>query len=189
MTPVRLSEKKVDSKPGTTVTAMGWGQCSMSHDCSQTYQLKHATLQMLSLKSCRDYFGKHYRGSKYICARDSAKKNVDCYGDSGGPIIVRGEKPSDDIQVGIVSYGPDNCLLGPSAYANIVGLRKWIENTMRVRWKLTLGDGLQSPACKDKGFKSCANLRTKSLKIRKVMCKESPTLTRACRRTCGMCRP
>mmetsp|Transcript_19907 Transcript_19907/g.45206 ORF Transcript_19907/g.45206 Transcript_19907/m.45206 type:complete len:353 (-) Transcript_19907:190-1248(-) len=186
MTPVRLSDNLSESRPGTVITAMGWGRCSNTVNCRKTSALKHAPLTMLSPAACGKFFGSRYRRRIYVCARDKAGKNADCSGDSGGPIVVRGPTPVDDVQIGVVAYGPGDCLSGPSAYANVAGLRGWIAKAMQKRWSLVLGDGLYR--CKDADVKDCVKLRKKSLKIQKAQCKRKSYLRRDCKKTCEQCK-
>eukprot|EP00587_Corethron_hystrix_P000136 CAMPEP_0113315036 /NCGR_PEP_ID=MMETSP0010_2-20120614/10869_1 /TAXON_ID=216773 ORGANISM="Corethron hystrix, Strain 308" /NCGR_SAMPLE_ID=MMETSP0010_2 /ASSEMBLY_ACC=CAM_ASM_000155 /LENGTH=241 /DNA_ID=CAMNT_0000171465 /DNA_START=131 /DNA_END=853 /DNA_ORIENTATION=- /assembly_acc=CAM_ASM_000155 len=124
MTPVKLSTTANDTKIGTTVTAMGWGKCSMNGSCNQMFALKHGDLKMMSQTECSNQLGA-FTPAIEICARDTAKKTADCNGDSGGPIVKRGANAAADIQVGMVSWGPYDCLAGPSAYVKITSQRNW----------------------------------------------------------------
>lgn len=53
-----------------------------------------------------------------------------CDGDSGGPLIIKGETPSDDIVVGVVSFGAD-CAndVFPGVYARVSDQYEWIRTT------------------------------------------------------------
>ena len=63
-----------------------------------------------------------------------------CNGDSGGPVIVPGRDPADDVQVGIVSWGED-CAdpIFPGVASRVSHSYDWIE-----RWVCAL-DGLDAP--------------------------------------------
>ena len=63
-----------------------------------------------------------------------------CNGDSGGPVIVPGSIPADDVQVGIVSWGED-CAdpIFPGVASRVSHSYDWIE-----RWVCAL-DGLDAP--------------------------------------------
>mmetsp|Transcript_33047 Transcript_33047/g.80325 ORF Transcript_33047/g.80325 Transcript_33047/m.80325 type:complete len:572 (+) Transcript_33047:544-2259(+) len=63
-----------------------------------------------------------------------------CNGDSGGPVIVPGDTPADDIQVGIVSWGEDCAdAIFPGVASRVSYSYDWIE-----RWVCAL-DGLDAP--------------------------------------------
>uniref|UniRef100_A0A7S1BAD0 Peptidase S1 domain-containing protein n=1 Tax=Corethron hystrix TaxID=216773 RepID=A0A7S1BAD0_9STRA len=137
MTPVKLSKNVNDAKAGTTVTAMGWGKCSVNGSCDEILELKHGNLTMMTRKRCNNQVG-GFTSTIEICARDTAKKTADCQGDSGGPVVKRGDNAAADIQVGIISRGPMNCLSGPSVYVKITSQRNWIKNVMKNRWGFSL---------------------------------------------------
>eukprot|EP00587_Corethron_hystrix_P006306 CAMPEP_0113305586 /NCGR_PEP_ID=MMETSP0010_2-20120614/5156_1 /TAXON_ID=216773 ORGANISM="Corethron hystrix, Strain 308" /NCGR_SAMPLE_ID=MMETSP0010_2 /ASSEMBLY_ACC=CAM_ASM_000155 /LENGTH=341 /DNA_ID=CAMNT_0000160039 /DNA_START=123 /DNA_END=1145 /DNA_ORIENTATION=- /assembly_acc=CAM_ASM_000155 len=139
MRPVKLSKTVNDAKAGTRVTAMGWGKCSMNGSCNEMLKLKHGDLKMMPQGQCKNQLG-GFAPNIEICARDTAKKTADCNGDSGGPIVKRGANAAADIQVGMVSWGPFDCLAGPSAYVKITSQRNWIKNIMKNRWGLALDD-------------------------------------------------
>mmetsp|Transcript_4465 Transcript_4465/g.6567 ORF Transcript_4465/g.6567 Transcript_4465/m.6567 type:complete len:148 (+) Transcript_4465:235-678(+) len=70
----------------------------------------------------------------------SKKKGNSCNGDSGGPLIVAGDSALTDIQVGIVSWGPRKCLGNAAVYSRVSWAYDWIEDTMKNKWGLTLGE-------------------------------------------------
>ncbi len=49
-----------------------------------------------------------------------------CYGDSGGPLIIPGEDSTEDIQIGVVSWGID-CSGGyPGVFSRVSTAYDWI---------------------------------------------------------------
>ena len=60
-----------------------------------------------------------------ICAGDPPAEDS-CYGDSGGPLLVR--EGDAWAQVGVVSRG-EGCAAFPGLYADATALREWILNT------------------------------------------------------------
>ena len=61
-----------------------------------------------------------------MCAKDEGKDA--CYGDSGGPLILRGSSPNDDVQVGVTSWGVDCAGAIPGVYNRLSYVYQWIED-------------------------------------------------------------
>merc|ERR1712160_216520 len=54
-----------------------------------------------------------------------------CQGDTGGPLIKRGEKAEDDVVVGITSFVKDVCDNGlPGVFARVSSVYDWIKSTV-----------------------------------------------------------
>jgi hypothetical protein len=70
-----------------------------------------------------------YRGqitSNMMCARDDNQDS--CQGDSGGPLVVKGKGGSDDVQVGVVSWGIGCASESfPGVYSRISKAYDWIK--------------------------------------------------------------
>lgn len=65
--------------------------------------------------------------SEMMCAEGDG---VDaCVGDSGSPLVIRGNSPNDDVQVGVVSWGR-GCAIYPGVYARTSSAYEWIRDTM-----------------------------------------------------------
>ena len=43
--------------------------------------------------------------SNMLCAREEGGGEDSCQGDSGGPLVIKGANASEDVQVGVVSWG------------------------------------------------------------------------------------
>lgn len=64
-----------------------------------------------------------------ICVGDEDAGETPCYGDSGGPLLVRNSSDTGWAQIGIVSWGPYGCV-EPGFYAvftRISTLRSWVD--------------------------------------------------------------
>ena len=98
---------------GTTLRVMGWGTTSYAK--TRPDELQMADVEYVPNSVCGQSSGlirptstykRSYRGyitSDMICA---ASKNKDaCSGDSGGPLIIPGNSPAQDLVVGVVSWG------------------------------------------------------------------------------------
>uniref|UniRef100_A0A7S1FVH2 Peptidase S1 domain-containing protein n=1 Tax=Corethron hystrix TaxID=216773 RepID=A0A7S1FVH2_9STRA len=144
MYPVELSNDPNDISQGTVVTTVGWGcykQNNQARCLEISEKLRYAELEMNTQSFCRNEFGPDFNKDVEMCARDPTEQRSDCNGDSGGPIIKRGNNYSKDVQVGLVSWGPEDCLSGPSVYAKVQGtIYQWVKQTMKKEWGLTLGD-------------------------------------------------
>lgn len=98
-----------DLAEGTDVTVVGWG--AVSEEGSTSDVLLEVEIQTVSNSDCR----KDYRdvpnfrplrsaiSDEMICA--TADGRGPCYGDSGGPLLIKGADAMSDLQVGIVSWG------------------------------------------------------------------------------------
>jgi len=89
--------------PGTTATAIGWGNRSGTvPDFPRA--LYEVELPILSDAQCATQYGNQYLATKMLCAGDLVDGGVDtCQGDSGGPFFV--PDGPDWVQVGVVSWG------------------------------------------------------------------------------------
>eukprot|EP01024_Parvocaulis_polyphysoides_P065017 TRINITY_DN7572_c1_g1_i2.p2 TRINITY_DN7572_c1_g1~~TRINITY_DN7572_c1_g1_i2.p2 ORF type:complete len:319 (+),score=18.21 TRINITY_DN7572_c1_g1_i2:31-987(+) len=68
---------------------------------------------------------------RYMFCTFNSKADT-CRGDSGGPLISRGDDPSKDILLGIVSWGPSECesnssVQAPQVYVRVSQFVSWID--------------------------------------------------------------
>ena len=112
-TPVKLSFDANRLQAGIGLRVMGWG--TTSYDRTRPDELQIADVNYIPNAVCEKSKGKIRPTSTYdksyagyitddmICA---ASKNKDaCSGDSGGPLIIPGNSPAQDLVVGVVSWG------------------------------------------------------------------------------------
>ena len=124
--PLRIAKKKdIDAAlHAKEVAVIGWGG---SDDLSD---LRIAMLDYVPNKKCQDgyeSFGYTIYDDMMCAAR---KGNDACNGSSGGPLIVKGKSPAEDLQVGVVSWGI-GCAELPGVYSRLVEGRKWIKKTVK----------------------------------------------------------
>ena len=88
-----------------------------------------------SLADALDNEKASYKGEIFrdmLCAkRDMTSGGDACWGDSGGPIFIKGASPASDLQVGITSWGlacSDREF--PGVYARVSNQFQWIRNTV-----------------------------------------------------------
>lgn len=133
--PVRLNTDPNFPQPGDNVNVIGWGATDVSDPDNYKYAhiLQIAEMQYISNKACENvevkgkklYYGEIF--SEMMCATTSG---VDaCSGDSGGPLIVKGGREGQDIQVGIVSWGR-GCALYPGVYSRVSKGYSWIRENV-----------------------------------------------------------
>eukprot|EP01025_Chloroclados_australasicus_P016384 TRINITY_DN18197_c0_g1_i1.p1 TRINITY_DN18197_c0_g1~~TRINITY_DN18197_c0_g1_i1.p1 ORF type:complete len:448 (+),score=38.90 TRINITY_DN18197_c0_g1_i1:292-1635(+) len=123
------------------LTVVGWGDTEADDAAYTVRQLRKGTLKHVSASVCEAIMqavsdGKlKIQSDKEICAYDA---DVDsCDGDSGGPLLLAGEAldGTDDVQIGIVSWGPPGAcgqterqLVG--VYTRLSHYLGWIEETI-----------------------------------------------------------
>ncbi|KAL9189739.1 hypothetical protein ACHAXT_009414 [Thalassiosira profunda] len=136
------------SIPGEQLTLMGWGDTNPDPNVNEpSMQLLEIQLEFVPDGTCRDKEGNV--GADYVnyasrittnmmCAMDSdggrgdAEVDEDtCLGDSGSPMIVPRAGSTDDVQVGIVSWGI-GCAspIFPGVYSRVSSQYEWIRETV-----------------------------------------------------------
>lgn len=99
-TPVQLDDGTEDLSSGAAVTVMGWGRTSFEGETSDV--LREVELDIVSNTDCNVKYENKITDDMLCAAREGKDA---CKGDSGGPLIIKGDDASTDIQVGIVSWG------------------------------------------------------------------------------------
>lgn len=126
VSPIRINQDN-DNTPqvGSILTVMGWGQVSpQQSEISDV--LREATLTYISNGVCSEYWGEDAIHSSMMCA--TWGNGIDCNGDSGGPVILRGNNTTEDILVGLVSWGDNDCNNeeAPGVYVRLSDQFQWI---------------------------------------------------------------
>lgn len=118
-TPVKLDDGSNDLISGSDLTVMGWGVSSFDSDILSDV-LREVEVDYIPRSLCRLAYIFAIGGvsEDMICARRNGQDA--CRGDSGGPLIIKGNDATEDIQVGIVSWGWGCAFLYfPGVYARI----------------------------------------------------------------------
>eukprot|EP00879_Flechtneria_rotunda_P004450 GHRR01004701.1.p1 GENE.GHRR01004701.1~~GHRR01004701.1.p1 ORF type:complete len:731 (+),score=198.19 GHRR01004701.1:818-3010(+) len=100
--PVNIAPDGTNLLVGKELTVMGWG--AESEGASNAPKLMEVTVDATDLASCNKTYDFSIKNTQ-ICAGLPEGGADACQGDSGGPLFVPGTGNSDDMQVGIVSYG------------------------------------------------------------------------------------
>ena len=133
------------------LSVTGWGATATGEGFNNT--LQEATVQYVSNDKCEKAKGTiddefdlnladtldnekaSYKGEIFrdmLCAkRDMASGGDACWGDSGGPIFIKGTSAASELQVGITSWGlacSDRAF--PGVYARVSNQFQWIKNTI-----------------------------------------------------------
>lgn len=114
---------------GDSVTGIGLGQTDGNDEDSFPDQLQQVQIQIVDEIDCDDRYDGDIHRKSMLCAIGVGKDT--CNGDSGGPLIVMGDDPGQDVQVGIVSWG-DVCgdVSLPGVYADVAYFAPWIDSIL-----------------------------------------------------------
>ena len=120
----RVERVDQNLEEGNPLTAIGLGRINEKGNVSKF--LKEVELNYMSNDQCSLYFGD--LPSTMMCAKETS---VDaCEGDSGGPLIKRGNGPRGDVQTGIISWGSGCANNFPGVYTRIAEIKEWIDLTI-----------------------------------------------------------
>ena len=128
---VKLNGDAATPDIGAAVTVMGWGDIDPTDEGQMlASELMEVEVNTITNEECESSDGDYgsYQGSitsNMLCAKDAGEDS--CQGDSGGPLIIRGGDASEDVQVGVVSWGI-GCASEdyPGVYARVSSQYEWI---------------------------------------------------------------
>ena len=146
---VTLDDGTHDLIGGENVTIIGWGSTKKvgafefwSFSSSLSDVLLEAEVDVVSNNDCKDAYGDSGITDQMFCA---AREGTDtCQGDSGGPALILGLNSTEDIQMGITSWGfgcADKNY--PGVYARVSTVKVWIEQVLNGTYALS-GDERRS---------------------------------------------
>ena len=131
---VSLNSDATTPEVGANVTVMGWGDVDASNAQKLADDLMEVDVNVISNEECEKSdgeFGSYEDSitSNMLCAREEGGGEDSCQGDSGGPLIIKGASASEDIQVGVVSWGI-GCASAdyPGVYARVSAQYDWIKS-------------------------------------------------------------
>ncbi|ETL94921.1 hypothetical protein L917_07203 [Phytophthora nicotianae] len=124
--PVKLAAPDdSEFKAGAWTTAMGWGSIS-EVNISYSFELQRVDLQLVSDEVCAVNVS---LDSSMVCTGGVLNQDS-CFGDSGGPLILEETDTTEDILIGLVSWGiGDTCGREgfPDIYSRVFNGRRWID--------------------------------------------------------------
>ncbi|MEV6229974.1 serine protease [Saccharopolyspora shandongensis] len=125
--PIKIASSSPED--GAALQLLGWGQTCGTPKCGEPpVKLKELDTKTLASSSCSSSEN-GFDSARELCIDNQAGKVNACYGDSGGPAVV---KDGDDLAlVGATSRGmAENCAEKPGIYSNVVAHADWINQTM-----------------------------------------------------------
>lgn len=116
ITPVKIDDGSIELSRTDDMTVIGWGRTS-SYFGSQSEVLLEVQVGFVPNMLCN----RPYEGAitdRMLCGYRRRKDS--CQGDSGGPLLIKGSNASEDVQIGVVSWGAGCArLFYPGVYARI----------------------------------------------------------------------
>jgi len=119
-TPVRVNRDENVPSNGSMLTVIGmgyngdWLLPSVFQETSVQYQINDQCGDIVDEK------GTTLKGDLYpdmLCAGYDGRDS--CYGDSGSPLILKGDNEQEDIQIGVVSWGYECAGILPGVYSRV----------------------------------------------------------------------
>ncbi|XP_056640963.1 transmembrane protease serine 9-like [Diorhabda sublineata] len=113
----------LDTYNGISATILGWGTTETTSVSNILKKVEVIVLSNDECKSTNDAYNLVIQDT-HLCTSGMGIKGS-CTGDSGGPLII------DDIQIGVVSFGPIDCATGyPSVFTRVSEFNDWITYTI-----------------------------------------------------------
>lgn len=97
-------------------------------------QLHEVDIQVISQADCAAKYEEADStiSATEICAMEPGARNDSCYGDSGGPLIVKADNSVGYVQVGVVSWGKEcGDRSFPGVYARVSSFNDWIRKQLK----------------------------------------------------------
>ncbi|XP_057659777.1 kallikrein-5 [Diorhabda carinulata] len=112
-----------DTYDGISAIILGWGTTETTSVSNILKKVEVIVLSNDECKSTNDAYNLVIQNT-HLCTSGMGIKGS-CTGDSGGPLII------DDIQIGVVSFGPIDCATGyPSVFTRVSEFNDWITYTI-----------------------------------------------------------
>lgn len=126
-TPVDFDTGSVEISAGANVTLLGWGLTEYEEDAAASDVLREGTGEVVSNADCDEALDDEATDDM-MCASKN-EKDFSCFGDGGGPLIIKGSDAASDVQVGISSWGYKDCDVEgkPGVYTRVSEFTEFIE--------------------------------------------------------------
>jgi secreted trypsin-like serine protease len=131
LNPIRLNGEAAVPVDSQVLTAIGFGATSVTGDAaSESPDLKTVDLDFVPYDKCAATpVGGRLDKTTMMCAGGRAAEGA-CFGDSGGALFVAGSDASDNLLVGVTSWGTRCGTVGvPVVFAKVSTFYDWIRNT------------------------------------------------------------
>ena len=122
---VKLNSDPLVPSVGQDVTVMGWGDTDNNIvNFEPSYVLMNVDMSVISNQECdASELIIGLITDNMLCARANG---IHCNGDSGGPMIIKGDDSATDVQVGVVSWG--NYCQSHAVYDRVSQAYDWIQS-------------------------------------------------------------
>ena len=124
---VKLNNSSDVPADNSELTVMGWG---VDESGGISNILKQTQVTTMTNSECKatSYLDEEITDAM-LCASGDGIRDA-CDGDSGGPLIIKGQDANSDVQVGIVSFGRGCASVDyPGVYTRISFILPWIQHT------------------------------------------------------------
>ncbi|OXB70239.1 UNVERIFIED_CONTAM: hypothetical protein H355_013937 [Colinus virginianus] len=121
---IRLPRPRIDLKPGTLCSVVGWGD--ISNYGERPTQLMEANTTIVKRSLCRTLWKGRVSGNMLCGASRNTTLQGVCAGDSGGPLVFKGKV------YGVVSFSGERCgdRRYPDIYTKISNYIDWVHHTV-----------------------------------------------------------
>lgn len=128
---IKLNKEEIK---GGTFTVLGFGDTDKGSPLELAGNLQEVELHYVDNKKCDKGHGGNGEVTEDMMCVTAVDKDS-CVGDSGGPLLIKGETPEEDSLVGIVSWGRE-CASEerPGVYARMSYFYDWIVETVCTRF-------------------------------------------------------
>jgi len=122
--PVQLDDGTTQIDESTTFTNFGWGSTETANFSSV---LLEVDFNYVNLDECNETFlGEIYEDM--FCA--GTETEFSGYGDSGGPLFLKGANAGEDLQIGLCSWGRDEPEFVPNVYSWVYKAQDFIASVL-----------------------------------------------------------
>jgi secreted trypsin-like serine protease len=170
---IRLATSEI-WQPGTSAEVAGWGRTSPDQ-VGPPAQLHYAPTVVQSTEYCKSKLGTHFHPVGELCAVNPPSYGAGtCHGDSGGPLLALQPGTSEIIEIGITSFGEEDCATtSPSVFTRADFVSTWASNRIN---ELTPSAPKATPALTPKLTTVAAPpLRRLTSKTAKMLAREALT--------------
>ena len=129
--PIRLATSEV-WQPGTSAVMVGWG-LTTPEQVGPSAQLHYAPTAVQGAEYCKSQVGTLFHPVGELCAIDPPSYATGtCHGDSGGPLLALQPGTSEIIEIGITSFGDEDCATtSPSVFTRADFISTWASNRIQ----------------------------------------------------------
>jgi len=124
-TPIKIDDGTMDLEQGRTITALGWGRTGLFGEKPgklQTVDMEYESFLLCQLKNVFPVF--QPITERIMCA--SQKEKGVCFGDDGGPLILKGNNATEDVLIGVASSNVVCSTLWSNIFSRVGSVVSWI---------------------------------------------------------------